>query len=167
MLSALLARLHLTPHRERLQSTSPARIAICPPALLGSGPAHRLGLFRWLTAGWRDSSLTVAAPSDAQQRPTEATPLWAVRLEFMRALHGVRTQQAGDLLERISNARSLRELWHLRTEVFNRVAHYRDQNEAHARLASLNRHFPTRAPSTGFGALDAAPHAPHSREFNA
>jgi hypothetical protein len=81
----------------------------------------------------------------ASPRPPDVTPLWAVRLEFMRALHGVRTQQAGELLDRIGRARSLRDLWHLRTDVFALVAHHRDQAEAHARLATLNRHFPVNA----------------------
>ena len=75
--------------------------------------------------------------------PLQATPLWAVRLEFMRALSGIRTQQAGELLDRIGRARSLRELWHLRADVFDLVSHCRDQAEANARLTLLNRHFPT------------------------
>jgi hypothetical protein len=39
----------------------------------------------------------------------------------------------------------------LRADVFELVSHHRDQAEAHARLASLNRHFPIRAPSFGAG----------------
>src|SRR5207244_12548862 len=114
----------------------------CPPT---HGGHATLGLWRWLRAGWADSSLTARRPS----RPPAATPLWAVRLEFMRALHGIQTQQAGNMLDRIGRARSLRELWHLRADVFELIAHYRDQAEAHTRLASLNRHFPVRTPSIG------------------
>ena len=44
------------------------------------------------------------------------------------------------------DARSLRELWHLRAEVYNAVAIQFNQYEAEQRLSRLNRHFPTRAP---------------------
>src|SRR5438105_12095631 len=80
MMSALLARLHLIHARARLDTIGPARIDVCPPT---RGGHTTLGLWRWLRAGWADSSLTARRPS----RPPAATPLWAVRLEFMRALH--------------------------------------------------------------------------------
>jgi hypothetical protein len=156
MLSALLARLNPIRRRPRVEASGPVRIAICPPALLRSAPSVRQGFMAWLVPGWHDSSLSTPA-REIQRAPRGVTPLWAVRLEFMRALHGIRTQQAGQLLDRISQARSLRELWHLRIEVFDLVAHHRDQAEAHTRLAALNRHFPARAPRTsGFGALDTS-----------
>ena len=145
MICALLARLHLTRARPRFEPTVPAHITVCPPTRRGGDT--RLGLWRRLRARWADSSLTAAAR--ASHPPASVTPLWAVRLEFMRALHGVHTQQAGDMLDRIGRARSLRDLWHLRAEVFDLIAHHHDQAEAHARLASLNQHFPIRAPSIG------------------
>jgi hypothetical protein len=154
MLSALLARMKSLRHPPQAEAHGPVRIAICPPALMRHAPAGRVGFLQWLIPGWHDSSLT-ETPREARKPPAGATPLWAVRLEFMRALHGIRTQQAFYLLDRISQARSLRELWHLRTDVFNLLSHHHDQAEAHTRLASLNRHFPARAPRTsGFGALD-------------
>lgn len=76
-----------------------------------------------------------------------------VRAEFIQALSGVRTPQAGLLEQRIGIARSLHELWHLRPEVFKLVALHFSQCEAQRRLDQLNRHFPTRAPRSGFGAL--------------
>ncbi len=156
MLSALLTRLNPIRRRPRVEASGPVRIAICPPALLRTAPSAKQGFLQWLIPGWRDSTLTTT-PREAQRPPPGVTPLWAVRLEFMRSLHGIRTQQADHLLDRISQARSLRELWHLRTELFNLVAHHRDQAEAHTRLAALNRHFPARAPRTsGFGALDTS-----------
>jgi hypothetical protein len=51
-----------------------------------------------------------------------------------------------DLQCRIRQAQSLRDLWHLRPEVFNLISIERDQAEATRRLALLNRHFPVRAP---------------------
>jgi hypothetical protein len=67
--------------------------------------------------------------------------------------------QGGDILqlrERIRRAHSLRELWHLRTDVFRVVAVQRDQAEAEERLAWLNRYFPTRSPRSAFGGLPPA-----------
>ena len=154
MLSALLTRLKLIRRPSRPEAHGRLRIAICPPVLMHHASAGRIGFLQWLIPGWHDSSLTVT-PLEARKPAPGVTPLWAVRLEFMRALHGIRTQQAFYLLDRIGQARSLRELWHLRTDVFNLLSHHHDQAEAHTRLASLNRHFPARAPRTsGFGALD-------------
>ena len=49
---------------------------------------------------------------------------------------------------------SLRELWHLRAEVFSLVSLQHSQHAADTRLAQLNRHFPSRSPRSGFGALE-------------
>ena len=48
----------------------------------------------------------------------------------------------------------LRELWHLRSELFRQVALQHSQFEAEQRLSRLNRHFPTRAPRSGFAPLN-------------
>ena len=91
--------------------------------------------------------------------PLAASPplnrLPPVRQEFLAALKDVPLAQALRLSERIANARSLRELWHLRTEVFNVVAMQHSQREAELRLSGLNRHFPTRMPRTGFAPLSS------------
>ncbi len=60
---------------------------------------------------------------------------------------------AAGLLDRIEYAKSMRELWHLRAEVFALVSLELSQIEADRRLAMLNRHFPTRAPRSGFVGL--------------
>jgi hypothetical protein len=49
------------------------------------------------------------------------------------------------LQDRIERARSLRELWHLRPELYGTVARILTQADAERRLATLNRHFPVRA----------------------
>ena len=133
------------------------RTEVCPPALkpagFRAGSACGRALRGWLAAGW-------LAPGDASA-PPDGT--WRVREEFLDALHDVRTQQAGMLLARIRSARSLRELWHLRPDVFNLVAQRYDQSEAQVRLERLNRHFPTRAPRSGFAPLSDLPaRAPRS-----
>jgi hypothetical protein len=71
-------------------------------------------------------------------------------LTMLADLHGAEILQ---LRERVHRARSLRELWHLRTDVFRVVAVQRDQAEAEDRLAWLNRYFPTRSPRSAFGSL--------------
>ena len=89
--------------------------------------------------------------------PHEAAPplsrLPAVRRDFDDALVDVGGPEACRLRQRIALAQSLRELWHLRTDLFRVVAICHDQAEATRRLGHLNRHFPTRSPRSQFGAL--------------
>ena len=110
---------------------------ICPP---------RVGLAERMKRELRDWL-------DAPLSPDAATPLEDARRDFVDALDGVAPSDAWRLLDRIADAISMRELWHLRVEVFERVALSFDQLEADERLARLNRHFPTRSPRSGFGAL--------------
>lgn len=129
---------------------------VCPPALLPAGAAGwRASLRDWLDTGLG------RAPQPAARRPA-ADAIGAVRAEFLESLADIRTQQAGMLAHRITIARSLHELWHLRPEVFKLVALRHSQFEAQARLDRLNRHFPTRAPRSGFGSFepDAASRRP-------
>lgn len=129
------------------------RTEVCPPALRPAGTqgraAWRRALHGWLAAGG------LAPGQGAGTTLTEGTR--RVREEFLDALHDVRSQQAGMLLARIRGARNLRELWHLRPDVFNLVAQHYDQSEAQTRLDRLNRHFPTRSPRSGFAPLSEPP----------
>lgn len=90
--------------------------------------------------------------------PTDASPpinrLPNVRADFLECTSDVTTDRVHDLRRLIKDARSLRELWHLRAEVYNAVAIQFNQYEAEQRLSRLNRHFPTRAPRSGFAPLD-------------
>jgi hypothetical protein len=72
---------------------------------------------------------------------------------IMACLADVHHEHTAALRERVGAARSLRELWHLRTEVFRVVSLEHSQFEAELRLTDLNRHFPTRAPRSGFAPL--------------
>lgn len=69
--------------------------------------------------------------------------------DLLADLHADRKR---DLQWRIRQAMTLRELWHLRAEVFSLISMERDQSEAGKRLASVNHHFPVRAPRTTSGA---------------
>ena len=68
----------------------------------------------------------------------------------MQSLADVNTQQVGFVKGRITLAASLRDLWHLRPEIFRMLALQFSQAEAQCRLDRLNRHFPTRSPRSGF-----------------
>ena len=71
--------------------------------------------------------------------------------------HDLLALQAGHVIDFYNcNARSLRELWHLRSELFSLVSVHRGQHDAQARLNALNRHFPIRAAGSGFGGLDSS-----------
>lgn len=127
--------------RSTLGPGNSSHLGVQPPSLRQApeSPWHRM-LF-WLLA---------PAPSDAAP-PMNRVP--AIRVEFMRAVADVDSDEADGLRDRIALARSLRELWHLRTEVFRVVGLGHSQREAEGRLALLNRHFPARAPRSQFGAL--------------
>lgn len=113
------------------------RQEVCPPSLRQAPSSWTQRLWFWLAApDVRD----VAPPIDR---------LPAVRREFQSALYDVPAEAADDLLHRIQFARSLRELWHLRSDVYRLVAIHHSQAQAEARLSALNRHFPSRAPRTG------------------
>jgi len=61
-----------------------------------------------------------------------------------------------DLLLRAPHARSLRELWHLRSELYTLIARRVSQGEADVRLARVNQHFPTRAQRAGTPSTEPA-----------
>jgi shikimate kinase len=90
------------------------------------------------------------APQDAAP-PLNRLPV--VRQEFMAAMADVTSDDAERLRWRLQEARSLRELWHVRADLYRVVAVARNQSEAEQRLLLLNRHFPARAPRSQLGAL--------------
>ncbi len=90
------------------------------------------------------------APQDAAPPPQR---LPAVRADFLATLADIADDDAEALRERIERCRSLRELWHARSEIYRVVGVAHSQAEAETRVALLNRHFPTRAPRSQFAAL--------------
>ena len=116
------------------------RIEVCPPELWPSSLSwrsrfSRLGLrLRSRAAPW--------LPKDA--KPVNRLAL--VKAEFQDSLSDIQLNSTELLLDQIERARSLRELWHLRSPVYGEVALGHTQAEAELRLARLNRHFPVRAP---------------------
>lgn len=115
-----------------------SRIEVCPPSLRHAPASRWQRLLFWLLA---------PAPQDAAP-PINRLP--GVRDDFLACLDDVHLPGAEGLRRSIHDARSLRELWHLRAEVYNTVGRAHSQAVAQLRLERLNRHFPKRAPRTGF-----------------
>jgi hypothetical protein len=125
--------------RSTLSAAANTRIGVSPPSLRQSPDSTWQRIIFWLLA----PAAHEAAP------PMNRVPL--VRVEFMRALADIDGDDADLLRNRIALSRSLRELWHLRSDLFRVVAVAMSQSQAETRLDLLNRHFPTRAPRSQFG----------------
>jgi len=111
-------------------------------AMLGRSAQTR-GAQRW----WISTSVppnSGAASSSESQGDSGSSPLDSARQDFAEALADIGTPQAGDLVKRVGRARSMRELWYLRTEFFYLIAQHRDQAEARVRLDLIDGHFPKR-----------------------
>ncbi len=97
-------------------------------------------MWRWL---WDQDE------SDAPHSATRTTGLHIIKAEFNTALWDLQSLRANQVRDMIQNAHSLRELWHLRADVFKAVAVHRGQIEAQLRLDALDSHFPVRSFSSG------------------
>lgn len=133
-----------------LTAPSSLRTEVCPPSLRcapGAEDAPGTTWQRWMF--W----LMAPAPHDAAP---SAGRLPAVRTDFVATLTDIDTPMADALRKRIGETRSLRELWHLRAEIYRVVGIAHSQRQAEDRLSLLNRHFPTRAPRSQFASQMAA-----------
>jgi hypothetical protein len=134
----LLVHLPSSPHRPRQPEPQPA-------AAKAAAAIESRSWWRRLVARLISSPQAVDKESteiDIDAARVNITPLPMVRLEFAGCLADIPSLQADQLLLRIRRARSLRELWHLRGEVFDTVSEHGMPGLAEARLARLNRHFP-------------------------
>jgi hypothetical protein len=132
--------------KPRLNATGKVRINVRPPALQPWMDSDS-GLASLPDSSWLDTRPFAAREEPkrfplAALRPTRITPLPAVRNEFLSSLQDLPGEACHDLESRIRGSRSLRDLWHLRTEMFKLVALHRNQRAAQERLTRLNRHFP-------------------------
>lgn len=113
------------------------RKEVRPPALFArSQPQWR----RWIATAWH----WLWDDDDLENHPRVLQGLNQVKTEFMAVVWDLQSYTATRARESISQARSLRELWHLRADVFRVIAVHRGQAEAYRRMESLNRHFPVR-----------------------
>ena len=130
------------PEQRAAPSRLSSRVDVCPPQLWPSSLTLWGRMQRWLM---RDSPWT----------PDAARPLGRLALarrEFQQLMDPLRGPDAARLACQTETARSLRELWHLRSTLYGLLALQFSQAEAERCLATLNRHFPTRA--SRFGLLD-------------
>jgi hypothetical protein len=141
----LVVRRSATPSTSQMQT----RIEVCPPELWPSSLSWRGRMKRFSDRLAQQVAPWLPEPA----RPVNRLAL--VKREFQDSLSDVPGEPAHDLFERIERARSLREMWHLRSSLYGEVAMALDQGEAERRLARLNRHFPTRAPRSALMPLDA------------
>lgn len=139
------------------------RIEVCPPSLFGDdepSPRSRFGgwwptlghLRGWLSTGWMNTSAEASGDTvpgyQMADGPAEPAPVQAARLAFVAALRDVHSPHANDLARRAMGAVSLRELWHLRNELFTLVSVQHCESVGHDRLGELNRFFPVRSQSS-------------------
>lgn len=126
-----------------------SRVEVCPPELWPSSLTWRGRMKRWTTRLLSHAAPFLPAPA----RPVNRLAL--AKHEFQDSLWDVPGEPAQALQQRIARARSLREMWHLRSSLYGEVAKALSQGEADRRLARLNRHFPTRAPRASLMPQDA------------
>jgi hypothetical protein len=91
------------------------------------------------------SSLPPPAPRSYAAGPagqiTLCDVLPAARAAFERCLDGLQGEGLDTQRRAIRHACSLRDLWHLRTGLYNEIARQFSQREAEVRLATLHTHF--------------------------
>jgi hypothetical protein len=137
---ALLFSIKATPpaQREWVPSTRiSTRTEVRPPALFAaSQPVWQ----RWMATAWQ----WLWDTEDLENHPRVLQGLQQVKQEFTQALWDLQSYQACAAREQIEQARSLRDLWHQRADLFQVIAIHRGEAEAQARLDRLNRHFPVR-----------------------
>ena len=137
------ALLHRLLHRKPAAPTT-LRMNVCPPDVCPQAESLWQQTLRWLVGG------------NVEAVPALRTPLEKARSEFVAAMAGLIEVDHNALLKRAQHARSLRELWHLRSELYTLIARRISQFEADARLARVNQHFPTRAQRTSSPASEIA-----------
>ncbi len=126
---------------QRLSTPGTSRLEVRPPSLRHAPSSWWERLAFWLFA---------PAPHDVAP-PLNRLP--GVQEDFLHSIADLHCDEGRRLAMRVGHARSLRELWHMRIDVYNLVATQRSEFEATQRLSLLNRHFPTRAPRSGFAPL--------------
>lgn len=127
-----------------LSAPSSLRPEVIPPSLR-CAPLHAV-------SAWQRLMFWLLAPAPHETAPPPDR-LPAVRTEFLATLADIADDDAERARRRIHEAGSLRELWHLRAEVYRIVGIAYSQHQAEERVALLNRHFPTRAPRSQFAPL--------------
>ena len=127
------------------QAPQASRTAIRPPDVWGQAEPVWKTLWSWIRGSQEPIQHRKLTLDDA-------------RRDFAGALSDLITEDACDLRRRGQSARSLRELWHLRADLYSMVARYRSQGEADRRLQLVNRHFPASTKPTTTSATSRPEH---------
>lgn len=145
-----LSTASLRPLRRSLAPTLSAlpRAESVPPSLVYFAPGSGGALGRL----WHRLVFWLLAPQPQVQAPPP-NRLGEVKREFAASIADLDDTGVEALRARVQQAHSLRELWHLRSDVYGAVALAISQDEAEARLRLINQHFPTRAPRSQFAPL--------------
>lgn len=115
--------------RQRFKVSSRLKAEVPPPAMLPSPARGWQRLIGWIvSAGSEDTHVPIGKLS-------------AIRAEFSAVLDDLDPGRTSMLRQRIAKAASLRDLWHLRSDVYGAVSLQHSQSEAERRVSSLNRHF--------------------------
>jgi len=136
-----LALLSRPGRRSTLADPSSLRMQVQPPSLCHAPSTAWQRVLFWLLA---------PAPHEAAP-PLSRLP--SVRTDFLATVADIDSDAADALRRRVCGSASLRELWHLRSDVYRVIGLAHDQAEADRRLLLLARHFPTRAPRSQFAPL--------------
>lgn len=114
------------------------RAQVVPPSLFSrSRPLWKA----WITGFW----CWLWDMDELPRTPAPATGLRKVKSEFNSAMWDLQSMRANQVRALVEQARSLRELWHLRADVFRVISVHRGQIEAQLRLDALDSHFPVRS----------------------
>jgi hypothetical protein len=119
-----------------------------PPSLMYFAPVAGGALKGW----WQRLMLWLLGPGPVEPAPPP-NRLGLVKREIGTWLADVDGEHADQLRWRAQHAQSLRELWHLRSDLYSTISVAHSQSEADARLKLINQHFPTRAPRPLFAPL--------------
>jgi len=121
-----------------LAGSAARRASVTPPSQFGTAQpvwkAWIKGAWNWL---WDNAEKPRPQPS--------ANNLRAIKTEFVASLWDLQSLRANQVRDQIETSRSLRELWHLRADVFKVISTHRGQIEAQLRLDALDSHFPVKA----------------------
>lgn len=128
--------------RSTLLAGSSLRVECGPPSL-----RHAPG-----GTAWQRLMFWLMAPAPQHAAPP-LNRLPGVRKEFLATMADICNEDADRVRWRVQEARSLRELWHVRADLYRVVSLGHSQTEAEQRLTLLNHHFPARAPRSQFSAL--------------
>lgn len=116
------------------------RIEVAPPSLFSRNrPAWKA----WVSDFW----CWLWDMDETPRSPAPATGLRKIKSEFNSAMWDLQSLRANHVRNMVEQARSLRELWHLRADVFRIISVHRGQIEAQLRLDALDSHFPVRSSS--------------------